>query len=198
MRSKMHVRLVLFAGLQAGLVLAAQAETPLERGAYLMQSIVACGNCHTPQTPDGPVPDMELAGQFLMEDAAFKAYAPNITQDTEDGIGAWTDEQIIATIREGRRPDGTIIGPPMPIGFYRDISDTDVNAIVAYLRTVPPVKNTVPASTYNIPLPPNYGPPVDSVADKSRDDKVAYGAYLAGPPRPLPGMPYANERTGYA
>ncbi len=158
------------------------AETLLERGNYLMKSIVACGNCHTPQTPKGPNREMELAGQFLIEvKGAFKAFAPNITPDKETGIGNWTDQQIINAIREGKRPDGTIIGPPMPIGLYRDLSDRDTKAIVAYLRQVKPVRNIVKKSKYNIPLPPSYGPPVDNVAEVPRSDKVAYGAYLAGP-----------------
>lgn len=159
----------------------ASAETLLERGTYLMNGIVACGNCHTPQTPDGPAPGMELAGTFLIEEEAFKAFAPNITPDGETGIGNWTDEQIIAAIREGRRPDGSIIGPPMPIGLYRGMSDRDVRAIVAYLHTVKPVKNVVPRSTYNIPLPPSWGPPVQQVAEVPRNDVATYGGYLAGP-----------------
>lgn len=167
----------------AGVVPAAgvKAETLLERGTYLMQGIVACGNCHTPKGPDGELPGMELAGGFLIEDEAFTAYAPNITPDVETGIGGWTDEQIIAAIREGRRPDGTIIGPPMPIALYRDISDRDVKAIVAYIRATKPVKNTVPQSSYRMPLPPTYGPPVKSVAEVPQDNMLAYGAYLAGP-----------------
>lgn len=160
---------------------AAGAETLLERGDYLMRSITACGNCHTPQTPNGPAPGMELAGQLVVQDEAFTAYAPNITQDRETGIGAWTDEQIVTAIREGLRPDGSLIGPPMPFGLYRQMSDRDVRAIVAYLRTVEPVENSLPKSVYNIPLPPNYGPPVGQVPEVPRDDAFAYGAYLAGP-----------------
>jgi mono/diheme cytochrome c family protein len=158
-----------------------QAETPLERGTYLMHSIVACGNCHTQQGPDGPLPGMELAGGLLIEDEAFTVHTPNITPDPETGIGGWTDEQIIAAIREGRRPDGRIIGPPMPIGFYRNMADADVQAIVAYLRQVAPVRNAVPPSEYRIPLPESWGPPVTSVAEVPRDDPAVYGAYLAGP-----------------
>jgi mono/diheme cytochrome c family protein len=157
------------------------AETLLERGTYLMHSIVACGNCHTPQTPTGPAPGMELAGQLVVKEEAFTAYASNITQDKETGIGAWTDAEISTAIREGKRPDGSLIGPPMPFGLYRQISDRDVEAIVAYLRTVKPVRNKMAKSVYNIPLPPAWGPPVGRVAEVARDDKVAYGAYLAGP-----------------
>lgn len=158
------------------------AETPLERGTYLMQSIVACGNCHTPQGPDGPLPGMDLAGGLEIKEEAFVAYAPNITQDKETGIGAWTDEQIITAIREGVRPDGSLIGPPMPFGMYRQMADTDVKAIVAYLRTVKPVRNKAPKSDYSkLQLPPSWGPPVGHVADVAQDNPVVYGAYLAGP-----------------
>lgn len=159
-----------------------RAETPLERGTYLVRSIVACGNCHTPKGPTGDLPGMEFAGWPEMDKSdAMIVSAPNITQDRETGIGAWSDAQIITAIREGKRPDGTIIGPPMPIGLYRGLSDTDVKAIVAYLRTVKPIRAVVPKSTYNIPLPPAYGPPVADVPDVDPADKIAYGAYLAGP-----------------
>ncbi len=69
----------------------------------------------------------------------------------------------------------------MPIGLYRGLSDRDVKAIVAYLRRVKPVKNRIAKSSYKIPLPPAYGPPIGKVTDVSRSDKLAYGAYLAGP-----------------
>ena len=154
-----------------------RAETPLERGTYLMSSIVACGNCHTQQ---GPKPGPELAGGTKFEEEPFTAYAANITPDRETGIGAWTDAQIITAIREGKRPNGSLIGPPMPIELYRGMSDTDVAALVAYLRKVKPVKNAVPKSVYRIALPPSYGPPVTSIPDVPRGNAVQYGAYLAG------------------
>jgi len=160
----------------------AAAETLLERGTYLMRSIVACGNCHTPKGPEGEIPDMELAGwEGFLVAPEFTASAPNITPDPETGIGGWSDADLIRAIREGVRPDGSIIGPPMPITMYRGLSDRDAKAIVAYLRQVEPIRNTVAPSEYRIPLPPSYGPPVDHVADVPRGDKVAYGAYLAGP-----------------
>jgi mono/diheme cytochrome c family protein len=159
-----------------------RAETPLERGAYLMNGIAACGNCHTQQGPDGPVPGMELAGGLLIEEpGAFTVHTPNITPDPETGIGKWTDAEIVTAIREGRRPDGRIIGPPMPIDLYRQMSDQDVQALVAYLRQVKPVHNQMPPSEYRIPLPESYGPPVGSVPEVARADPVTYGAYLAGP-----------------
>ena len=177
----MLTRLFLAVALLA-IALPAWAETPLERGTYLMQHVAACGNCHTPMGPEGPQPGMELAGGMVIEfEGMFLAHVPNITPDPETGIGTWTDEQIVVAIREGKRPDGSIIGPPMPFELYRGLSDDDVAALVAYLRNVPAVKNAVPKSRYDIPLPPAYGPPVGSVSAPDRTDVVAYGAYLAGP-----------------
>jgi mono/diheme cytochrome c family protein len=154
------------------------AETLLERGTYLMQGIVACGNCHT--APGGPFADKELSGGLTWDEKPFTTYATNITPDRETGIGGWTNDEIIRSFREGIRPNGgRIIGPPMPIELFRVFSDRDAEAIVAYLRTVKPVKRKMAEAVYRIPLPPNYGPPVGSVPDVPRSDKVAYGEYLA-------------------
>jgi mono/diheme cytochrome c family protein len=107
---------------------------------------------------------------------------PNLTPDRETGIGNWTEEQIIAALRGGKRPDGTIIGPPMPIFFYRQFSDRDVAAIAAHLRSIKPIRHAVARTEYKMPLPSSYGPPVTHMEEPSRDEPVAYGAYLAGPP----------------
>lgn len=175
------VRSAVAAALLAATCATAWAEAPLDRGRYLVESIAGCGNCHTPQGPNGPLPGMALAGGLPIEDSAFTAISANITPDRDTGIGQWTDAQIARAIREGRRPDGSLIGPPMPFELYRDISDTDLAAIVAYLRSVPPVKNVVAKSQYRMPLPPAWGPPVGKVADVSPSDKLAWGRYLAGP-----------------
>ena len=153
----------------------------VERGRYLVNGVAACGNCHTQVGPKGPLPGMDLAGGVLFQEKPFTAFSPNITPDVETGIGKWTDAQIIRALREGRRPDDSIIGPPMPIALYRGISDTDAQAIVAYLRSVPAVKHIAPKSHYRAPLPNSYGPPIQRVAEVPRSNKVAYGRYLAGP-----------------
>jgi mono/diheme cytochrome c family protein len=106
---------------------------------------------------------------------------PTITPDPATGIGRWTDAEVIRAIREGKRPDGKTLGPPMPFGLYRRLSDSDVIAMVAYLRTVAPVRNVVPRSQYKVPIPESYGPPVGAVPDPPRQDLVKYGEYLAGP-----------------
>jgi len=158
---------------------AAQAETPVERGEYLVRGIAGCGNCHTPMDPDGFVMEQELGGRLVEDIEPFTAYAPNISPGGR--VSQWSDAELARAIREGIRPDGSVIGPPMPFAMYRGLGDEDLNAIVAFLRTVPAVDNEVPASTYRIPLPPAYGPPVDSVTAPERGVTVAYGEYLAGP-----------------
>ncbi len=165
-------------GLSAGAAIA--GDDQLQRGAYLINGVVACGNCHTPKGADGhALPDQELSGGVAIDLPVFHAVAPNITPDNDTGIGKWTDEQIVNAIRNGKRPDGTTIGPPMPVAFYRKMSDSDVLAIVAYLRSVKPVTHKVEKSTYRIPIPDSYGPTVTHVADVPRGDGLAYGQYLA-------------------
>jgi mono/diheme cytochrome c family protein len=156
------------------------AETPVERGEYLVRGPMGCGNCHTLQGPEGPDMSKELAGGMLViDDAMMQAYSSNISP--AGAVGQWSDAELARAIREGIRPDGTLIGPPMPFVFYRDLSDTDLAAIVAFLRTLPAIANDAPKSVYNIPLPPAYGPPVEHVADIPRAATVEYGAYMAGP-----------------
>lgn len=153
----------------------------LERGRYLVEDASACGLCHTPRGADGrAVPGKALSGGRVMANDQYRAVVPNITVDPETGLGRWSDLEIGTAIRDGRRPDGSLIGPPMPMEFYRGFSDRDVAAIVLYLRTAPAVRNAVERSTYPSALVP-YGPPVTGVPDPPADDPVKRGAYLAGP-----------------
>lgn len=163
--------------LTAATVAWSQQDDLVARGDYLVNGILACGNCHTPRAPDNSfLPGMNLAGGFEIDESpAFITYTPNLTPDDETGIGTWTDEEIIAAIREGVTPEGEI-GPPMPIFSYNFMSDDDAAAVVAYLRSIPAVHNEVPEATYNIPkaLP---GPAVGEPAPPATD-QVAYGGYL--------------------
>ena len=159
---------------------AAQAPGSVERGKVLMDGIVACGNCHVARGPQGqPLFDKGLSGGMVFDEKPFRAVASNITPDKDTGIGNWTDAQLARAIREGVRPDGSLIGPPMPMAFYRHLGDSDLAAIVAWLRAQPPVANKLEKSVYRMPLPPAYGPPIKSVKAPSPKDKVRYGEYLA-------------------
>lgn len=150
----------------------AGAQSLVERGRYLV-AIGICESCHTPRDKEGlPVPGMSLAGGTPSRTGGTSS---NITPDPDTGIGRWSDQQIIDAMRNGKRPDGSMVGPPMPIPFYKSMSDSDARAIVAYLRTVPPVRNPVARKA----LDPKYGPDVGTVADVATSDKLAYGEYLA-------------------
>jgi mono/diheme cytochrome c family protein len=158
-------------------------EDLLARGEYLVEGIVGCGNCHNGRDENGElIPGMEFAGAFVIEEPIFTAYAPNISPDMETGIGAWTDQEIERAIRSGISRDGRMMGPPMAFypPFYPNISSEDMDAIIAYLRSVPAVRNEVPASELRMELPPSWGPPiVEPVLAPPKSDPVAYGEYLA-------------------
>lgn len=175
---------VLFLSFAANFV---SAKPSVERGEYLVRGPAACGTCHTPMGPltkkkhdrrMGPIPGMELAGHVYQEPFGQVSMF-NITPGSR--IADWSDDEVVRAIREGIRPDGSVIGPPMLIPVYRHISDNDAKSIVMFLRSLPAVENDLPPSQYNMPLPPSYGPPVGHVADIPKENKVEYGAYLAGP-----------------
>jgi mono/diheme cytochrome c family protein len=175
----MTSRTILAGLLMAGAMALAHAETPIERGEYLVRGPAGCGNCHTPMGPNGFVAEQEFSGRLVEDVEAFTAYAPNITPGGR--VAQWSDAELKKAIREGLRPDGSLIGPPMPFSMYRGLADADLDAMIAFLRTVPAVDNTTPPSVYRIPLPPAYGPPVESVTAPERGPTADYGAYLAGP-----------------
>lgn len=152
------------------------AEGDAARGEYLVQSIMACGNCHTPMGPNGFERDRDLSGRLVEKLEEFTAIAPNLTPAGR--VADWSDAELAKAIREGIRPDGSIIGPPMPFAAYRSISDEDLSAIVAYIRTLPAVENDPGKSSYSIPLPPAYGPPVESVSAPEQGVTPEYGEYL--------------------
>lgn len=171
-------------GTLACLLLAGQASASpdasrMARGKYLMEGILACANCHGVRDEKGRIiPDKGLAGGFHIVEPMFDAHVPNISNDPDTGVGKWTDAQLGKAIREGVRPDGSILSPLMPVEYYRKLSDEDLAAVILYMRTQPSVKNEVPKSTWKFPLPPSYGPPLGKVKAPSVKDKVAYGRYL--------------------
>ncbi len=154
------------------------AKNRVERGRYLV-STSGCHDCHTPWVvgPEGPEPDMTRAlqghpeelvmppapdlgdGPWVVATAATNtafagpwgvSFTANLTPDENTGIGIWTEEIFVNTIRSGRhwgvsRP----ILPPMPWQVYRQMTDEDLKSIYAYLRTIRPIHNRVPE-----PLPP--------------------------------------------
>src|SRR5262249_47309524 len=122
----------------------------------------------------------------------------NLTPDRDTGIASWSDEQVIRAIREGVTKEGNLIGPPMPIALYNKIADDDVKAMVAYLRSVPPVRNEIPESKYKIKL--HAEPTAKDVKAPPKTDKIAYGEYLVNVAHCLEShTPFAaNGETDYA
>jgi mono/diheme cytochrome c family protein len=160
---------------------AVQAQSPVERGKYLVNTIMTCQNCHTPKGERGaPIYERDLSSGLSWDEPPFKVTASNITQDKETGIGSWTDEQIKTALRKGQRPNGVQLAAIMPYDFYEILTDKDLNSIVAYLRTVKPVKQTVPDPIYKIALPRHIPPGAEKpFTEADMTDKVKKGFYLA-------------------
>jgi cytochrome c553 len=145
----------------------------VERGAYLVK-IMGCNHCHTPYTlgPNGPEPDMSRAlsghpADFVMPappaldgkwtwlgaatNTAFSgpwgtSFTANLTPDRETGLGKWSVETFIAAMKTGRHEGkGRPILPPMPVENLAALSDDDIRDLFGYLRSLPPVRNRVPA-----------------------------------------------------
>jgi len=157
----------------------------IARGRYLALGPAHCANCHSPIQDYMKVEKGEetsLRGGFNFELPIGNVYAPNITSDEETGIGKLRDEEIARSLRYGVRHDGKAIIDFMP--FY-DLSDSDLTAVISFLRTQAPVNNLRPQHEWNFlgkavlafmiePMGDGEvpeAPPIDSTA--------AYGKYLA-------------------
>jgi mono/diheme cytochrome c family protein len=162
------------------------AQSPIERGNYLVNTIMACGNCHTPRDAGGkPVTERAFSGGGLtLTTPAFVATAPNITPDVESGIGGWSDAEIKRALVTGMRPDhGQLAGAPlaavMPANFYKALLPEDLDAIVAYLRTIKPIRNQVPEPVYKVPVHRDPYPDAEAGFNKAMfADSAKRGAYL--------------------
>ena len=109
-------------------------EDRVDRGKYLVEGIGACGVCHTTTFHGRPVMEKHLAGGTIFEEEGLGTiHVSNITPEVETGLGDWTDGEIIRSIREGVDNEGKILFPLMPYPAYREMSDNDVQAVVAYL-----------------------------------------------------------------
>jgi mono/diheme cytochrome c family protein len=160
---------------------AANAQSALvKRGDYLVNGILTCGNCHSPKGPTGDIPGKHFSGGLSWDEPPFKVTAPNITQDKETGIGGWTDAQIKTVLRTGVMPNGAHVAMVMPTGFYHIMTERDLDAIVAYLRTIKPIKNKVPDPIYKMQQVENVFPGGEKpYTEAMMGDKVKKGFYLA-------------------
>src|SRR5882672_12076986 len=162
-----------------------RADSPAERGNYLVNTIMACGNCHTPRDADGKaITDRAFSGGLTFATPAFVATAPNITPDVETGIGSWSDAEVKRALIEGVRPDhGRLAGVPlaaiMPANFYKALLPDDLDAIVAYLRGLKPVRNEAPDPVYKVAVRRDPYPDAEAGFSKTMlADPVRRGTYL--------------------
>jgi mono/diheme cytochrome c family protein len=186
----------------------------LERGRYIATALSGCIYCHTPHdwnAPGHPVLlGKEGAGELLpYGDLPGRIVAPNLTPDPETGAGRWTDDQLARAIREGVGHDGRALFPIMPYTHYRKMSDEDLASVIVYFRSLPAVRNELPAT--QIIFPVKYlirgvpEPVTASVSDlptgSSALDRGAYLVNMAGcsdchtpqeKGQELPGMTFAG------
>jgi mono/diheme cytochrome c family protein len=120
-------------------------------GEYLTTAVLACGACHTPQ-PNGSEPEPEvylyMAGGQPFEGEWGVVYAGNLTPDLETGLGAWNDDDFVLAVMAGELPDGreTLV---MPWEAYAALTSDDIQAVLAYLRSLPPIDSPVPLAELN-------------------------------------------------
>ncbi|WP_035957572.1 c-type cytochrome [Bryobacter aggregatus] len=159
------------------------------RGKYLYEVVADCTGCHSGRNGEKfnlpVIAGRNGAGSAFPKEAGFPGsiVAPNLTPDPESGLGKWTDGEIIRAIREGVSRDGHALFPLMPYQNFAKMSDEDVQSVVAYLRSLPAVRNPLPRSSVDFPvsfLMQSTPQPVSTpVAAPDRADRLAYGTYLA-------------------
>jgi len=138
----------------APVVTAPKTPEVIARGKYLANNVHVCAVCHSPTqetVPGDPVNESQLFAGRVFPDPDFPGtlVAPNLTPAR---LGAWTDGEILRAIREGVSRDGRTLFPMMPYAHYRHLTDDDTLAIIAYLRTLPPIENKVPAIDVSFPV----------------------------------------------
>jgi mono/diheme cytochrome c family protein len=154
----------------------------IQRGRYIVTALGNCAGCHSPnKNPNDPE---WLAGYLPgtpgqpFQIGEFQIYPSNITPDEATGIGSWTPQEVFNSLRHGRDKDGNILCPAMPWAYFRDQSDRDNWAIVAYLKEgIKPVRNQVPENTAPGGTRPDCAPLFQNL-------------------QPLPDYPAANETNG--
>ncbi len=168
------------------------------QGRYIA-TIAGCTSCHTPdkaeyQNPQtltleqiqtiafdgGSAIDM---GKFLAGGRVFDlgpgglVYTRNLTPDDATGIGKWTDEQVKVAIKSGLDSKGKTLFPVMPYHVYNGMADSDLEAVVAFIRSVDPINSKVPEKTVNTDGMPTL-PFTQGISAPDASDKAARGAYL--------------------
>lgn len=171
------------------------APTPeqVERGRYLSEQLLGCTGCHSPHNwqkyLDGPTGPAGSGGDCWgpndhvnYADLPGRVCPPNITSDDKRGVGAWTDGELLRAIREGVDREGNTLFPVMPYGNYKNLSDDDALAVIAYVRTLPPSDNKVPETVIEFPVSRfiNFAPqPIQApIPTPDLTDELTRGRYM--------------------
>jgi hypothetical protein len=191
----------------------------LARGKYLADHVMGCTTCHTQRDWTrfaGPIIQERLGagGEKFSLGTGGELISPNITPAI---IGSWTDGELLRTVTQGVTPDGRPLFPLMPYPHFGALSEDDVHAVLAYIRSLKAIEGEAPVGTLNFPLnlivrtipgPNTFGTRPDP------SDKLSYGRYMTkaalcsdchtpidGQGTPLPGMDFAGgmefTETGY-
>ncbi len=162
-------------------VATAAAQSPIERGSYLVNAVLACDGCHTPRGPAGLNMQRRFAGgSQVWDEPAYTVRGSNITQDRETGIGAWSVNDIKKLLTEGIRPNGVPVAHQMPYPVYKIFTPDDLEAVAVYVKSVPAIRNQVPPPVYkaasHAELVPGGEKPFSNAELK---DRLKRGFYLA-------------------
>jgi len=162
----------------------------IARGEYLARHVAGCIDCHSqrdltkfsapviPGTEGGGgfafVPGYQLPGTF---------YGKNITPDPETGIGNWTDEEVLRAMTQGISKHGDTLFPLMPYPSFNHMAKDDLMSIIAFIRTLKPIKNKVQPRQLMMPIAVAYPgkflqPSIEGNMRPAETDQVKYGEYL--------------------
>ncbi|MBK7966985.1 MAG: cytochrome c [Bacteroidetes bacterium] len=158
----------------------------IQRGKNLVYGAAHCAYCHAPIEKVDAIERGEivpLSGGHVFDIPPAKIITPNITADKETGIGNWPDSVLARSLRYMVGHDGRALLEFMP---FQNLSDSDLTAIISYLRTTEPVKNTVPKSEWRLlgnilkalVIEP-VGPSEEIQMSVKPDSTIEYGKYLA-------------------
>ena len=136
---------VALVGFRPDVALAQASQQEIARGRYVFGATGGCG-CHTAKGQPANAGGRRYDGPF------GTVYSSNITPDRETGIGSWTDEQIVTATRLGRRSNGERLLPVHPYPVFNGMAAEDLKALVAFLRSVPPVKRANQPKRIAVPL----------------------------------------------
>lgn len=167
-------------GVESAIEINIQQSELISRGEYLVVA-ANCASCHT--TASGEF----MAGGVAFETSFGTIYSTNITPDSETGIGDWSDLDFLHSMRYGVRPNGEHLYPVFPYPAFTKVSNFDMAAMSAYLKTIPAVNYTPPENDLSFPYSQRslmviwkylFLDPGEYEPDSEKSEQWNRGAYL--------------------